>query len=112
MEDTKRETEQKNLPEEKHIKESMRVQKTEYVRQQMIKRKEAEDALLLKLMEEQKVIDSLQKEIRDNLEQTEESSRYNQEVQEDINAQIYALHGISQDKMEGMREYKQAYYKG
>ena len=112
MEDTKREAGQKNLPEEKHLKESMRVQKTEYVRQQMIKRKEAEDALLLKLMEEQKVIDSLQKEIRDNLEQTEESSRYNQEVQEDINAQIYALHGISQDKIEGMREYKQAYYKG
>lgn len=112
MENTKREIEQKNLPEKNHIKESMRVQKTEYVRQQMIKRKEAEDALLLKLIEEQRVIDSLQEEIRDNLEQTEESSKYNQEVQENINAQIYALHGISKDKMEGMREYKQAYYKG
>lgn len=112
MEDTKREAEQKNLPEEKYVKESMRIQKTEYVRQQMRKRKEAEDALLLKLMEEQRVIDSLQEEIRENLEQTEESSKYNQELKENINAQIYALHGISEDKLEGMREYRRAYYRG
>ncbi len=112
MEDTKRETEGKNLPEEKYVKESMRIQKTEYVRQQMKKRKEAEDALLLKLIEEQRVIDSLQEEIRENLEQTEESSKYNQELKENINTQIYALHGISKDKLEGMREYRNAYYRG
>lgn len=112
MERKTRETEQKNLPEEKYIKESMRIQKTEYVRQQMKKRKEAEDALLLKLMEEQRVIDVLQEEIRENLEQTEESSKYNQELKENINAQIYALHGISKDKLEGMREYRRAYYRG
>lgn len=112
MEDTKREAEQKNLPKEQYVKESMRIQKTEYVRQQMKKRKEAEDALLLKLMEEQRVIDSLQEEIRENLEQTEESSKYNQELKENINAQIYALHGISEDKLEGMREYRRAYYRG
>ncbi len=112
MEDTKRETEQKNLLEEKYSKESMRIQKTEYVRQQMKKRKETEDALLLKLMEEQRVIDALQEEIRENLEQTEESSKYNQELKENINAQIYALHGISKDKLEGMREYRRAYYRG
>ncbi len=112
MEDTKRETEGKNLPEEKYVKESMRIQKTEYVRQQMKKRKEAEDALLLKLIEEQRVIDSLQEEIRENLEQTEESSKYNQELKENINTQIYALYGISKDKLEGMREYRNAYYRG
>ena len=46
------------------------------------------------------------------LEQTEESSKYNQELKENINTQIYALYGISKDKLEGMREYRNAYYRG
>lgn len=112
MEDTKRAAERKNPPNGNCVKESMRIQKTEYVRQQMKKRKEAEDALLLKLMEEQRIIDRLQEEIRENLEQTEESGKYNQELKESINAQIYALHGVSKDKLEGMREYRHAYYRG
>lgn len=112
MEEVKKDLEQTNLLQEKHIKESIRVQRTEYVRQQLKKRKEAEDALLVKLLEEQRVIDGLQEEIRENLEQTEESSKYNQELKESINAQIYALHGISKDKLEGMKEYRRAYYRG
>lgn len=100
------------LPVTKSIKESMRVQKTEYIRQQMRRRQENEDALMVQLLEEQRVIDGLQKKINDNLEQTEASSRYNQEFKESMNAQIYALHGISEDKLEGMREYKNAYYQG
>ncbi len=112
MEEVKKDLEQTNLLQEKHIKKSIRVQRTEYVRQQLKKRKEAEDALLVKLLEEQRVIDGLQEEIRENLEQTEESSKYNQELKESINAQIYALHGISKDKLEGMKEYRRAYYRG
>lgn len=100
------------LPVTKTIKESMRVQKTEYIRQQMRRRQESEDALMAQLLEEQRVIDGLQKKINENLEQTEASSRYNKEFKESMNAQIYALHGISEDKLEGMREYKNAYYQG
>lgn len=100
------------LPVTKSVKESMRVQKTEYIRQQMRKRQENEDALMVQLLEEQRVIDGLQKKINENLEQTEASSQYNKEFKESMNAQIYALHGISEDKLEGMREYKHAYYQG
>ena len=100
------------LPVTKGVKESMRVQKTEYIRQQMRRRQESEDALMAQLLEEQRVIDGLQRKINENLEQTEESSKYNKEFQESMNAQIYALHGISEDKLEGMREYKNAYYQG
>lgn len=100
------------LPVTKGVKESMRVQKTEYIRQQMRRRQESEDALMAQLLEEQRVIDGLQRKINENLEQTEESSKYNQEFKESMNAQIYALHGISEDKLEGMREYKNAYYQG
>lgn len=100
------------LPVTKGVKESMRVQKTEYIRQQMRRRQESEDALMAQLLEEQRVIDGLQRKINENLEQTEESSKYNKEFKESMNAQIYALHGISEDKLEGMREYKNAYYQG
>lgn len=100
------------LPVTKGIRESMRVQKTEYIRQQMRRRQENEDALMAQLLEEQRVIDGLQRKINENLEQTEASSKYNKEFKESMNAQIYALHGISEDKLEGMREYKNAYYQG
>lgn len=100
------------LPVTKGVRESMRVQKTEYIRQQMRRRQENEDALMAQLLEEQRVIDGLQKKINENLEQTEEASKYNKEFQESMNAQIYALHGISEDKLEGMKEYKNAYYQG
>lgn len=100
------------LPVTKSVKESLRVQKAEYIRQQMRKRQEYEESVMTQLLQEQRVIDGLQKKISENLEQTEASSKYNQEFKESINAQIYALHGISADKLEGMREYKKAYYQG
>ncbi|MCI9124530.1 MAG: hypothetical protein HFH35_10700 [Eubacterium sp.] len=100
------------LPVSKTVKESIRVQRTEYIRQQMRKRRDDEDALMVQLMQEQRVIDGMRKQINENLEQTEAGSRYNRELKESMNTQIYALHGISQDKLEGMREYKNAYYQG
>lgn len=100
------------MPITKNIKESVRVQKTEYIRQQLKQRQEAEDALLVRLMQEQQVIDSLQGQIHENLEQTELSGKFNKEFKERINSQIYELHGVSNDKLEGMREYKNAYYQG
>ena len=65
------------MPITKNIKESVRVQKTEYIRQQLKQRQEAEDALLVRLMQEQQVIDSLQGQIHENLEQTELSGKFN-----------------------------------
>ena len=88
MEETKKEeqsisiNEMEYLPVTKSVRESMRVQKTEYIRQQMRKRQEQEDALMAQLLQEQRVIDGLQQKINENLEQTEESSKYNKEFQE------------------------------
>lgn len=118
MDDNKREeqsisiNDMEYLPVTNSVKESMRVQRTEYIRQQMQKRQEKENALMAQLLQEQRVIDGLQEQINEDLEQTEESSKYNREFKESMNAQIYALHGISEDKLEGMREYKNAYYQG
>lgn len=97
---------------EVNLKENLRIRKTEYIRKQLEKQREAEDALLEQMIEEQKVIDELNESIDNNMERTKESRKYNREFQENINAQIYAMHGISEDKLEGMKEYKNAYYQG
>lgn len=94
------------------IKESPRIQKTEYIRQQMLKRRAMEDALMEDLKQEQSVIDSFRDQINDGLIQTEELSRYNQEFRENMTEQIYLLHGISKDKLEGMKECKNAFRRG
>ena len=94
------------------IKESPRIQKTEYIRQQMLKRRAMEDALMENLKQEQSVIDSFRDQINDGLIQTEELSRYNQEFSENMTEQIYLLHGISKDKLEGMQECKNAFRRG
>ncbi len=96
----------------KDIKESPRIQKTEYIRQQMLKRREMEDELMAKLMQEQSVIDSFRSQINEGLDQTEELSRYNSEFRENMAEQIYSLHGISKDKLEGMQECKNAFRRG
>lgn len=94
------------------IKESPRIQKTEYIRQQMLKRRAMEDALMEDLKQEQSVIDSFRDQINDGMIQTEELSRYNQEFNENMTEQIYLLHGISKDKLEGMQECKNAFRRG
>ena len=92
--------------------ESMRVQKAAYIRQQVEKQRAAEDALLERLLQEQQVIDKLKESMDENMERTLETRQYNREFQERIQAQVYALHGLSADGLRGMREYKNAYYRG
>ncbi len=93
-------------------KENLRVQKAEYIRRQLEKQRQAEDTRLEQMMQEQRMIDALQKSMDDSMEGTAESRKYNREFQERINAQVYAMHGLSVDKLQGMKEYKRACYKG
>lgn len=91
---------------------SLKVQKTAYIKQQMERQREAEDARLEYLLKEQEVIDSLRETIDDSMWQTEDVRKYNQEFQEQMNMQIYEAHGITSDKLTGMKEYKNALYRG
>ncbi|MCI8566451.1 MAG: hypothetical protein HFI39_09085 [Lachnospiraceae bacterium] len=94
------------------LRESVRVQKTLYMQEQLAKRHQAEERLLEQLLKEQRVIDGLQGSLEENIERTVETRHYNQELQESMEQQVYALHGISGDMLTGMREYKNAYYRG
>lgn len=94
------------------LKENLRVQKTTYIKQQLERRRAAEDARLERLMREQEIIDSLRESVDDSVWQTEEARKYNQEFQERVNMQIYEANGITEDKLTGIREYENAIYRG
>jgi hypothetical protein len=98
--------------EKANLKESLRIQKSQWIKEQIKRQREAEDAVLEQMIEEQRVIDGLNSDINENLNRTRESRKSNQEFQEKINTQIYEMNGITEDKLKGMREYKNAYYQG
>ena len=95
-----------------NLNESMRIKKSEWIRDQIRRQREAEDAILEQMFEEQKVIDSLNEDINENLNRTTESRKFNQEFQQKMNTQIYEMNGVTEDKLKGIREYKNAYYQG
>ena len=99
-------------PEARTLRESLRLRKADYMKQQVEKQRAAEDLLSKQISEEQRILDELLESMDDNIERTEESRKYNKEIQENLNAHIYAMHGITEDKMQGMRECKYAYYRG
>ena len=98
--------------EKDNLHESLRIQKAEWVQEQIRRQREAEDAVLEQMMQEQKVIDRLQADVNENLDRTKESRKFNRDFQEKINAQIYEMNGVSEDTLKGMREYKNAWYQG
>lgn len=104
--------EEAKLPQEELKKENLRVQKAAYIKQQMERQRAAEDARLERLLQEQEVIAGLRESIDDGLWQTEEARKYNREFQEQLNMQIYEAHGITEDKLTGMKEYRNALYRG
>lgn len=100
------------LYEDEILKENLRVQKIEHIKQQLKRQRAAEDARLERLLQEQEIIEDLRESIDDGMWQTEETKKYNQEFQEQMNMQIYVANGITGDKLMGMSEYKNALYRG
>jgi len=101
-----------DLPISGESRESLRIQRTEYVRRQLNRRKEREDRLMAQLIKEQSIIDGLQERIDEDLEQTEETVKFNRELKERMSDQIYNMHGVSKDKLEGIEQYRDAWRRG
>ena len=94
------------------LTESLRVRKIDYMKQQVQKQRAAEDLLTEQILEEQRILDETLGEIDDQIACTEKSRKYNREMQEELNARVYGMHGISGDKIQGMQESRNAYYRG
>ena len=98
--------------EKERAQESLKIQKAEWIYSQIQKQREAEDALFEQMRQEQEVLDRLNQSMERNMERTKEARKYNREFQEHMDAQVYAMYGITEDKLQGIREYRNAYYQG
>lgn len=92
--------------------ESIRVQKAKWVREQVEKQREIEDATRARIEEEQKLLDEMKRSTEDHLERTKELRKFNDDTRAQMRQQVYELNGITEDKLQGMKEYKNAYYQG
>lgn len=92
--------------------ESDRIQRVLRIQEQTKKNREAEDILLERMLAEQKIVDNLNRKVDNNLQKTKLTQKYNKELEETIQTQIYEMHGISEDKLEGIRQSRRAYYQG
>lgn len=110
--DTKEIMDKSALSDETVGNESVRVQRVAWVEQQVEKQREIEDEARERLFQEQKILEDRNRSIDAGMDRTRQMQRYNEDCMEDLNDQVYALHGLTRDKLQGMREYKNAYYQG
>ena len=88
--------------------ESERIQRAEWIHEQVKLQREAEDEAWEKIMEEQKLLTERRRSIDADINSNRELKRYHEDCMEDITDQVYSLHGISVDKLEGIKEYKRS----
>ena len=98
--------------EHKDINESERIQRAEWIHDQVKLQREREDETWEKIMEEQKLITERMRSIDDDISRNRELERYHEGCLEDITDQVYSLHGVTTDKLEGMTQYKNAKFQG
>ena len=65
-----------------------------------------------RIRQEQEYIDRMLLSVEENLKNTKEEQRINEEFEEHIRREVYRMHGISEDKLQGMTERKTAWYQG
>ena len=87
--------------------ESERIQRAEWIHEQVKLQREAEDEAWEKIMEEQKLLTERRRSIDADI-----NSNRDEDCMEDITDQVYSLHGISVDKLEGIKEYRNALFRG
>lgn len=65
-----------------------------------------------RIQQQQEYIDQMIDSVEANLKNTREEEKYNEEFETHIKEQVYRMHGISEDKLQGMAETKRAWYQG
>lgn len=65
-----------------------------------------------RIRQEQEYIDKMSLAVEEHLRETKEEQRYNEQFEERIRYEVYRMHGISEDKLQGMTEYRRAWYQG
>ena len=101
------------LPEPPEITvKNPRIGKVRKLEEEVKRQNELEQLRTRRIRKEQEYIEQMSKAVEDHLRNTREEQRYNEEFERLIRKDVYQMHGISEDKLQGMTEYRNALYKG
>lgn len=76
------------------------------------RQREIEKLRARRIRQEQEYIDQMSLSVENHLRATKEEQQYNEQFEERIRTEVYRMHGISEDKLQGMTEYRNAWYQG
>ena len=65
-----------------------------------------------RIRQQQEYINQMIDSVEANLKNTKEEQKLNEEFERHIRTEVYRMHGISEDKLQGMEERRNAWYQG
>ena len=89
-----------------------RIGKVMRLEEEVQRQSEIEKLRSRRIRQEQEYIDRMRLSVENHLRNTKEEQRYNEQFEERIRTEVYRMHGISEDKLQGMTEYRNAWYQG
>lgn len=89
-----------------------RIGKVMRLEEEVQRQSEIEKLRSRRIRQEQEYIDRMSLSVENHLRNTKEEQRYNEQFEERIRTEVYQMHGISEDKLQGMTEYRNAWYQG
>ena len=89
-----------------------RIGKLMRLEEEVQRQSEIEKLRSRRIRQEQEYIDRMSLSVENHLRNTKEEQRYNEQFEERIRTEVYRMHGISEDKLQGMTEYRNAWYQG
>lgn len=89
-----------------------RIGKVLKLQEETERQRELEELRSKRIRQEQEYIDRMLMSVEENLKNTKEEQRINEEFEAHIRREVYRMHGISEDKLQGMTERKTAWYQG
>lgn len=89
-----------------------RIGKVMCLEEEVQRQSEIEKLRSRRIRQEQEYIDRMSLSVENHLRNTKEEQRYNEQFEERIRTEVYRMHGISEDKLQGMTEYRNAWYQG
>lgn len=89
-----------------------RIGKVMRLEEEVQRQSEIEKLRSRRIRQEQEYIDRMSLSVENHLRNTKEEQRYNEQFEERIRTEVYRMHGISEDKLQGMTECRNAWYQG
>ena len=95
-----------------YSEKNSKINKVMKLQQEIQRQNDLEKLRERRIMQQQEYIDKLLHSVEATMKSTETERQFNEQFEEQVRGQIYQMHGISQDKLEGMQEARRAWYQG